>query len=136
MNKVLRGITLLPGLLFLMIGIRWMVDPAGAAAELGMDLMTGMGLSSQMGDVGGFFLGGALMCIIGVITLNKTWLHAAALLAILAAVYRVIGAVAHGADFATVSIGVEVVITGWLLFAASRIQPASGSATTSDNSEG
>jgi hypothetical protein len=134
MNKIIRGITLLPGLLFLMVGIGWLINPASAAKDLGMDLMTGMGLSSQMGDVGGFFMGGALMCIIGVITLNKTWLHAAALLAILAAVYRVVGALAHGADFATESIVIELVITGWLLFAASRIQPAAAAA--SNNGEG
>jgi hypothetical protein len=136
MNKILRGITLLPGLLFLMVGIGWLIDPASAAKDLGMDLMTGMGLSSQMGDVGGFFMGGALMCIIGVITLNKTWLHGAALLAISAAVYRVVATLAHGADFAAASIVIEVVITAWLLFAASQIQPATATTEKSNSSEG
>jgi hypothetical protein len=132
MNKVLRGITILPGLLFLMVAVRWMIDPAGAAGELGMDLMTGRGLSSQMGDVGGFFLGGALMVILGVVTLNKTWLHAAAIMAAAAAFYRVIATVAYGADLVVDGIVVEVVITALMLFSASRIQPAG----SSDNSEG
>ena len=125
MNTVVRGITLVPGLLFLVLAIRWLVDPAGAADALGMELMTGMGLSSQMGDVGGFFLGGASMCFLSVATLNKTWLQAAALLASLAALYRVVGALAYGADFATAPILVELAMTGWLLYAASCMQSRS-----------
>ena len=39
-NIVIRCVTLLPGLLFLAIAIRWMVDPSGAAVGLDMDLLT------------------------------------------------------------------------------------------------
>jgi hypothetical protein len=73
---------------------------------------------------GGFFMDGALMVTLGVVTLNKTWLQAAGLLAALAAVYRIITAVAYGADLVIDAIIVEILITAMMLFASSRIQPA------------
>ena len=38
MNKVLRVIVALPGILFVVTGLRWLVDPASAAAKFGMPL--------------------------------------------------------------------------------------------------
>ena len=131
MNNLVRGITVLPGVLFGVMAIRWLADPADAADALGMELMTGVGLSSQMGDVGGFFLGGATMCLVGVITLNKTWLQGAALLALSAALYRIVGALVYGAEFATAPILVEIAMTGWLLYAASCIR-TDGARSTAD----
>lgn len=137
MNKILRGICFLPAILFIVMGIRWAVAPEGVATELGMTLMEGRGLSSQLGDIGSFFLGGGIIIVLGLVTLNKTWLYAGALLTALAAVYRVIATVVHGVDLVVDGIAVEIVITGLLLFAASRIQPVAASDNTgSDNSEG
>jgi hypothetical protein len=124
MNKVLRGILVLPALLFILLGLQWMVDPAAAAKGLGMTLMDGMGRSSQMGDVGSFFLMSGTMALIGVITLRKEWFYAPAMLVAGAAVFRTVAWLAHDAPFATVSITIEVVLTALLLFAASRIKPA------------
>ena len=39
-------------------GVRFVLDPAGVTARLGMDLQTGASASTQLGDIGGLFLGG------------------------------------------------------------------------------
>ena len=120
MNKFLRALLVLPALLFILVGLQWLGDPAAAAKGLGMTLMDGMGRSSQMGDVGSFFLMSGSMVLIGVITLRKEWFYAPAMLVAGAALFRTVAWVAHDAPFATVSIVIEVVITALLLFAASR----------------
>ncbi len=56
MNKVLKLLVLLPAILFLVTGIRWLVAPAGIAPNFGLTLADGIGLSSQIGDMAGFFL--------------------------------------------------------------------------------
>ncbi len=124
MNKIVRTATALPALLFTAIGIRWWLEPAGAARELGMPLLEGSAMSTQIGDLSAFFISAALMIFIGLITLNKTWLQAAALLTAFAAIGRTIATVVHGADLATQSIAIEAVVTAWLIFAASQIKPA------------
>ena len=121
MNKVLRVVVALPAILFMVMGIRWVVAPAGMAPELGMPLLEGAGLSTQIGDLGGFFVALSCYILIGIITQKRSWLYAAALLLGLTAVFRVLAWLLHGASFAGESIGVEVVVTALLLFAASRI---------------
>lgn len=56
MNKILKVLILLPAILFLVVGLRWLVDPAGVAPSFGLSLSQGLGLSSQVGDMAGFFL--------------------------------------------------------------------------------
>ena len=123
MNKILRGILVLPALMFILVGLQWLGDPASAAKGLGMTLMDGMGRSSQMGDVGSFFLMSGTMALIGVITLRREWFYAPAMLIAGAALFRTVAWLAHDAPFATASILIEVVITALLLFGASRIKP-------------
>ena len=76
-----------------------------------------------MGDVGGFFMGGALMVVFGVVTLNEIWLQAAGLLTAMVAIYLIIAA-AYGADLVVETILVEILITAIMLFASSRLQSA------------
>jgi hypothetical protein len=120
MNKILRGVLLLPALLFIFTGLRWLADPAGAASGLGMSLLEGAGRSSQMGDVGSFFLMGGCMIVLGVFTLRREWFYAATMLVAGAALFRTVAWLVHDAPFATASVIIEVVITALLLFAASR----------------
>ena len=49
-----RALTLLLvlfSILFVVMGLRWLVNPAGSAPQLGLTLETGAGLSSQVGDL-------------------------------------------------------------------------------------
>mgnify|MGYP001824437337 FL=1 len=43
MKKALRYLTLLPGVLFIGISLRWLIDPAGAAADRGGSHRDGLG---------------------------------------------------------------------------------------------
>ncbi len=48
-KRLLAVIVVLPGLLFVIMGLRWLIAPAGIAPSLGMTIDTGFGLSSQVG---------------------------------------------------------------------------------------
>ena len=111
MNKVLRILTALPAVMFLATSVRWLIDPAGAAATIGMPLLDGLARSSQIGDLGAFFLAAGSMLLLGVITLQREWFYGAAMLFGGAAVFRVIAWAAQDAALATPMIAVELVVT-------------------------
>lgn len=126
MNKTLKVIVALPAILFLIVGLRWLIAPAGVAAEFGMPLLDGLGRSTQIGDLAAFFIGSSVMVLLGVVTQNKTWLLAPALLLSLTAVFRLLAWLVHDASFAGQQIAIEVVVAALLVFAASRaVQPGS-----------
>ena len=121
MSNVIRVIAALPGILFVGIGVRWVVDPSGAAAEIGLPLLDGVARSSQIGDMGSFFLATGAMILIGVAKLKRTWLYAASMVIGGAAVFRVLAWLVQDAAFPPQLIGPEVVMTAILLFAASKM---------------
>ena len=124
MNKAIKTVTLLPAILLGLVGLRWLIDPAGAAGELGMPLLDGLGRSTQIGDLTSFFITSSVLIFLGVFTGKREWLYAPAVLLGLTAIFRILAWAVHGAAFATAAIAVEVVSTAILLFAASRIKPA------------
>ena len=101
MKNVLRAVSGLFGLLFLVSAIRWIVDPAAAAEGLGMPLLDGIGRSTQIGDIGAFFALAAALILAGTLRENATLLRTAGLLLASAAVLRTIAWMAHGAPPAT-----------------------------------
>jgi hypothetical protein len=121
MNKVLRIVVALTGLLFVLLGIRWLIDPTGSAADLGMPLLEGLGRSTQIGDLGAFFFSGGVMVIMGLLTDRRSWFYAPTILIASTAVFRVIAWLAHDAALATAQIAVEVIIAVLLIAAASRL---------------
>jgi hypothetical protein len=121
MKLLLRVLVVLAGVLFVVLGLRWAVDPSGAAAELGMTLMDGVGRSSQIADVGALFLSMGIMVLIGVITAQRSWFYAPALMLALAAVFRILAWLVHDAALVIDMILVEVVVSSLLLFTASRL---------------
>ena len=52
-------------LLFLVNGFQWIFSPANVAASLRMPLLEGSGASTQIGDLGSFFLVGGIMMALG-----------------------------------------------------------------------
>lgn len=122
MNKILRVLVALPAILFVVIGLRWIIDPAGAAAELGMTLLQGLGRSSQIGDVGAFFLSCGIMILLALVTGKRSWFQAPALMLSLVAVYRILAWLLHDAALAPDMIAVEVIVASLLLFASARLQ--------------
>ena len=126
MKNVLRAVSGLFGLLFLVSAIRWIVDPAAAAEGLGMPLLDGIGRSTQIGDIGAFFVLAAALILAGTLRENATLLRTAGLLLASAAVLRTI-AMAHGAPPATAFIAVEVGVAALLVGTASQFSSSGSS---------
>jgi len=125
MSKAVRTIAALPGILFVGMGIRWIADPAGAAAVIGLPLLDGVARSSQIGDMGSFFFATGAMILIGVATLQRNWLYAASMVIGGAAIFRVLAWLVQDAAFPAHLIAPEVVFAAILLFAASKMPPES-----------
>lgn len=113
---------LLPAVLFISMGLRWLVDPGGVAPEMGMTLERGLGLSSQIGDLAGFFLTAGVCILLALVTGRRLWYYPPIMLLLLAATGRLIAWAVHEAAFAGSMIAVELGIST-LLFAASRWLP-------------
>jgi hypothetical protein len=124
MKTVLRVLIALPAILFVVLGIRWFVDPTSAAAALGMHLMDGVGRSSQIGDVGALFLSMGIMMLVALITGRRSWFQAPALMLALVALFRVMAWLSHDAALSLDMIVVELVVAGMLLFASTRLSQA------------
>jgi hypothetical protein len=123
MKVLFRVLVTLPAILFIVTGLRWAIDPSGAATALGMTLLDGIGRSSQIGDVGAMFLSMGFMMLIALVTAKRTWFYAPALLLSLIAVFRLLAWLVHGAALAMDMIVVELVVAGILLIAASKLSP-------------
>ena len=121
MKNVLRIVAGLVGILFFLNGLQWIISPANVAASLGMPLLEGVGLSTQIGDLGSFFITVGAMTLIGAITTTRHWFYAPSMLLLVAALYRTLSTILYGAPFVMSAIIVEVVVGLFLIFAGSRI---------------
>lgn len=121
MNKVLRVLVLLPAILFLVTGLRWLVAPAGVAPMFGLTLDEGVGLSSQVGDMSAFFLTLASCMLIALISGRRSWYYPAIMLLSITAVGRVLAWLVHDATFALDLIAPEVIVSIILLVASRRL---------------
>ena len=120
-NKILRVVTVLPGILFVVIGVGWIIDPASAAAGVGMPLLEGVGRSTQIGDLGSFFLTMGLLILVGVTTLERVWFYPPMMLLGLAAIFRIVAWLVHGAALAGSMIAVEIIVTALLYVSTIRL---------------
>ena len=125
MKNFLRVLAGFFGAFFLLMGLRWIIDPSSAAASLSMPLLEGAGLSTQIGDVGSFFVTIGVMTLIGVIKQKRHWLYAPSMLLLVAALYRVLSTILHGAAFAVPSIAIEIIVGLFLIFAGPKISKES-----------
>ena len=90
MNKVLKLLILLPAIFFIVTGVRWLVAPAGVAPMFGLTLDEGVGLSSQVGDMTGFFLTLGSCILIALISGRRTWYYPAIMLLAITALGRIV----------------------------------------------
>ena len=121
MKSLLRIVAGLFGVFFVLMGLRWAFDPSSAANSLGMILLDGEALSTQIGDFGSFFITVGVMTLIGVITQTRHWFYAPSMLLLVAALYRSLATLMYGAPFALSSIIIEVVVGLFLIVTGSRI---------------
>ncbi|HEY7776884.1 MAG TPA: hypothetical protein VIC02_10105 [Kineobactrum sp.] len=124
-NRILQILVLLPALLFLVTGMRWLVAPAGVAPEFGLTLGEGVGLSSQVGDMTGFFLTLGSSMLIALISGHRTWYYPAIMLLAITAVGRVVAWLVHDATLALDLIAPEVIVALILLAASRRLAETS-----------
>jgi hypothetical protein len=100
----------------------WIVSPYNAAATFGIfSLSEGIGLSSQLGDTGSYFLSLGIMMIAAVYTQKSIWFYAPSIMLSITAVYRILSWLLHDAAFATQFIAAEIFIVLLLLYTSKRI---------------
>jgi hypothetical protein len=124
MKKALKVLVALIAVLMTLNGINWIVDPAAAAAGLGMPLLDGVGRSSQIGDMTAFFLTLSSCLFIALISGNRVWFYPPIMLVGIAAVVRTFSWLMHDAAFAVDMIAVEVILAGLFLFASRKLADA------------
>ena len=121
MNTAIKLLVLLFGILFLVTGLRWLLAPAGIAPNFGLALGSGIGLSSQVGDMSAFFLTLGVCMLMGLTTQRSVWYYPPIMLLSLTAVGRVLAWLIHDAALATQLIAPEVIVSLVLLFASRRL---------------
>ena len=121
MKNTLRLVAGLLGTLFLINGLQWIIAPANIAAQLGMPLLEGVGLSTQIGDMGSFFITVGAMTVIGALSQTRHWFYAPSMLLLVAALFRTLSTAIYGAPFVLPAIFVEISVGLFLIFAGSRI---------------
>ena len=109
---------------FVLMGLMWLLVPGFISGMMRMNLLTGDGLSTQIGDLASFFL--ALGGCIGaaIVTTRSIWLYPPVMLLGFAAVGRVIAWLLHDAGFAIDMILFEVVVATMLAFVARKMSKA------------
>ena len=120
-NTAIKLLVLLFGILFLVTGLRWLLAPAGIAPDFGLALGSGIGLSSQVGDMSAFFLTLGVCMLTGLTTQRSVWYYPPIMLLLLTAVGRVLAWLLHDAALATQLIALEVIVSLVLLFASRRL---------------
>ncbi len=118
MQRLLRTLTRILGVLFTLQGLLWILAPERAAAGLGMPLLDGLARSTQIGDLGAFFLTGGGALLVGSQPGRSRLLLVPAAMVGGAAVLRTLATVLHGADFAATFIAAEVAMCALVLVAA------------------
>ena len=120
MSKFISIFCYLISILFIFNGLMWLINPSEIAMSLGMQLLTGHGLSTQIGDLASFFLVVGIFTFLGVYKKNNYWFYTPIALLAFAAISRVIAFLAHGASLSIDKILVELVLVVFLLFVVNR----------------
>ena len=110
-----RVLSFLPGLLFLSNAYTWVTNPLAASNGLGMQYLEGIGRSTQIGDFSAFFIGVGIFCLLGSIFKNVSFLFAAVIILLSAAIMRIVAWQIYSADLASIFIGVEMIASTMIL---------------------
>ena len=126
LNKIVSALVVAAAILFIVYGLRWLVDPSGIVDMFGLELATGVGLSSQVGDMSAFFLTLGICMLLGVVNRENLWFYPAMLLLGLTAVGRILAWLVHDAALAIDLIAPEIIITVLLWIASRRLRVTRG----------
>ena len=111
----------LPGIYFLFTGFQWIVVPENAASTMMMPFLSGAGLSSQIGDIGGLFLAMGLLVMIAVTTRKGEYLFSVALLLTCIGTYRLLAFTLHGATLIVQMVVFEIGLAAWFYIASRKL---------------
>ena len=117
MSLITKFLSSIPAVVFLIIGVFWVLQPGIMAENFGMVLSSGLGLSSQIGDLGSYFVSSALMIFYGIYTNNTHWFYPPILIMLLTALFRTLSTFLYDAPFAADMIGSEILFSGILFYA-------------------
>ena len=117
MEKTLQIVSGALSAILLVIALRWVFDPAGAAESLQMIFMEGAGRNSLIGDVGAFFFGMGGFAAFGVWKKRHEFLFAAAFLIGAAAALRIFSGFIHDAPTIWSAVVFEAVASSvWITY--------------------
>ena len=119
MKRIGKVILLFAAVLFLVVGLRWLINPDGIVPGFGVVLGDGLGRSTQVGIFSALFLTLGFCVLMALVSGRRVWYYPPVMLLLLTATGRLLSWVAHDAAFALGLIGIEVVVAA-LLLAASR----------------
>jgi hypothetical protein len=100
LQKVFRVVIGLFGILFIALGAGFLLDPARAAAGLGVGPLAPLGLATLRGDFFAFFAAGGLLSLVGAIRNDARFLTAPLLMIALTLAGRLITIAVSGFDAA------------------------------------
>lgn len=126
-GMVVNGFLILPAAFFLFTGFQWLVSPADAAAALMMPLLSGSGLNSQIGDIGGMFLALGLSVMGAVVTRKGDWLVPVAIVLGCIVLFRLLAFSLHAAPISGQVVAFELVLAVWFAFASRLVKTSEAS---------
>lgn len=125
LRRLILGLACLVGFAAVALGVRWLLDPAGAAEAAGMPLLEGGALSTQIGDLGALMFASGVFTLLGIFRGQPVLLYTPLLILATAAVFRCVAVFTAGAAFVPHLVGIEVVLC-LIVFAAQRQLLVSG----------
>ena len=121
MTLLIRILAIVPALMFLAIWLQWLFMPEEAAKGLDMPLLPVPEASTQIGDLGAFFLVTGGMAAFAQLPGKAHWFYPPACLLLAAAGMRTAAWLTDHAEFATQHVISEIVIAAVLVAAARRL---------------
>ena len=125
MKIVLKVLVALISLLFVVLWLRWMLQPEVMAGEWALAATGPAGINNLRGDIGGLFLTAAVFCGLWLVRGNAAWLRAAAVAMCCVIVGRITGLLVEGFNQASLVAAVlEAIFVAVFLAAASASKKA------------
>ncbi len=123
MKIALKIVVGLIAVLLLIGGVSAVIDPSSAATSMGVTPEGILGLSTLRGDIGGMFVTGTVLLVLGIVRGQTLWFLAVAVLMGMIALGRLVGFVVDGVESSVLTPFVfEVVFVVLLVFAHRQLR--------------
>lgn len=136
MKGLLKLLISIPAIAFVVMGVAWIAAPARIAPQFGLSLSEGLGLSSQIGDMSGYFLTLGFCMLIAVLTGKRSWFYPPMLLLSITALGRTLAWILHDASLAVEPIALELSVSTLLLLGAVFLASSNNTADIEEDSDG